>query len=404
MDRAESRRQRKKAEKAAKNAMSEQEVSPSSKQHTLTIQQAIDLGIEHQTAGRLPEAEGIYQQILQADPNQPIALHLLGLIARQVGKNKIAVDLITKALVIKPDYAEAYNNLGNALQGLGRLDEAVANYHKALAIKPDYAKANNNLGNVLKELVRMDEAFAHYQKAIDIQPDYAEAHNNLGLALQDLGRLEEAVASYQKALSVKPDYIEAYFNCGFATELQEGKEPFDPQLILDQCFAKISLDKYREATRIIHNLCLRTPYNTQQYIKAFLDRWCEAIIRILDNQQFDIAGKRMRWLYMHITDHKPFDALIQRYFDETKNEKIFATLEGREKAVHLSMQSQYFYKNGQYDEAEERAKRCVNETKALLKNEPGRDDGWLLVKKSLKNIKNSEKARDVLEQLLLSID
>ena len=69
-------------------------------EQTLTIQQAIDLAVQHHTAGDLPKAEGIYQQVLQAEPNQPVALHLLGVIAHQVGKNDISVDLITKALTI----------------------------------------------------------------------------------------------------------------------------------------------------------------------------------------------------------------------------------------------------------------------------------------------------------------
>ena len=34
-------------------------------QQTLTIQEAIDLGVEHHNAGRLPEAENIYNQILK---------------------------------------------------------------------------------------------------------------------------------------------------------------------------------------------------------------------------------------------------------------------------------------------------------------------------------------------------
>jgi protein O-GlcNAc transferase len=67
-------------------------------QQTLTIQQAIDLAVQHHNGGRLAEAERLYQQILQADPNQPGALHLLGVIAHQAGKNDIAVDLISKAL------------------------------------------------------------------------------------------------------------------------------------------------------------------------------------------------------------------------------------------------------------------------------------------------------------------
>ena len=134
------------------------------------------------------------------------------MIAHQVSKNDIAVDLIGKALAVKPDLAEAHSNLGLALQELGKLDEAVASYHKALAIKPDYVQAHNNLGNTLHELGRLDEAVASCRKALAIKPDYAEAHSNLGAVLQDLGRLDEAVASYNKALAIKPDLAEAHYN------------------------------------------------------------------------------------------------------------------------------------------------------------------------------------------------
>ena len=91
---------------------------------TLTLQQAIDLGVQHHKEGRLSQAEAIYNQILQTNPEQPVALHLLGVIAHQRGRNDTAVDLITKAIAIEPYYAEANNNLGLALQDLGRLDEA----------------------------------------------------------------------------------------------------------------------------------------------------------------------------------------------------------------------------------------------------------------------------------------
>ena len=53
--------------------------------------------MQHHSAGRLPEAERAYQQILRSDPNQSVALYLLGVIAQQTGKNKVAVDLLTKA-------------------------------------------------------------------------------------------------------------------------------------------------------------------------------------------------------------------------------------------------------------------------------------------------------------------
>ena len=108
-------------------------------QQMLSLQQALDIAVRHHTAGRLPQAQSMYQQILQINPDQPVALHLLGVIAHQVEGNDTAVGLITKAVTIKPDYAEAHNNLGNVFNDLGRLEEAVASYHRALDLMPDYA-------------------------------------------------------------------------------------------------------------------------------------------------------------------------------------------------------------------------------------------------------------------------
>jgi tetratricopeptide (TPR) repeat protein len=214
MNRAGKRRNKKIADQGAKKAKLIQASSPipAKEEQTLTIQQALDLALQHHTAGDLPKAESIYQQILQADPNQPVALHLLGVIAHQLGKNDIAVEFITKALTIKPDYAEAYSNLGLAFHGLGNLDGAVASYNKAIAIKPDYAEAYSNLGISLQALDKFDETVASYKKAIAIKPDYAEVHNNLGIVFSEFGQLDEAVESYNKAIAIKPGFAGAHFN------------------------------------------------------------------------------------------------------------------------------------------------------------------------------------------------
>ena len=41
-------------------------------------------------------------------------------------------------------------------------------------------------------------------------------------------------------------------------------------------------------------------------------------------------------------------------------------------------------------------------TKSLLKNKTQRSDGWLLIKKSLKNIKNPQKAKIILDSCPLN--
>ena len=154
------------------------------------ISQYLQAGMEHHQAGHLPQAEAIYRQILQVEPDHPGALHFLGLIARQVGNAEAAIELIGKALAFKPDYAEAHNNLGNVLKQQGRLEEAIASYRTALKLKPDFAEAYGNLGNALKEQAdrgehgKLDEAVASYRKALTLKPDFAEMHSNLGNALQ----------------------------------------------------------------------------------------------------------------------------------------------------------------------------------------------------------------------------
>ena len=146
----------------------------------------MDLALQHHMAGRLPMAESIYNRILQADPSHYGALHMLGVIAHQMGNNDIAVDLIMRVLVMRPDYADAHSNLGLALRDLGNLDGAVASYHKALAIKPDMANAHNNLGAALQELGRPEEAFSCHRRAVALDPRNESCWAGLAVSLETL--------------------------------------------------------------------------------------------------------------------------------------------------------------------------------------------------------------------------
>src|SRR5271165_156835 len=118
-------------------------------------------------AGQLKEAEHLYRQILQANPQHADTLHLLGVLSIQGGRNDIAVDLISKAIAENDRVPSFYNNLGNALKGLGRLQQAALSYEKALALKPDSPDALFNLAVTWQELGRLDLAAAAYRRVID---------------------------------------------------------------------------------------------------------------------------------------------------------------------------------------------------------------------------------------------
>src|SRR5438105_2763513 len=98
--------------------------APTDKPMMASISQALDLALHHHRAGRLPEAERLYRRILEEDPYQVEALHLLGVLAHQVGQDERAVESIAAALRLKPDFAAAHDNLGVVLRRLGRLDAA----------------------------------------------------------------------------------------------------------------------------------------------------------------------------------------------------------------------------------------------------------------------------------------
>lgn len=92
--------------------------------------------VEMQNAGKLQEARAVYQWVLEGEPNHPVALHLTGLLARQVGRPDIAEPLIRRALAVRPDYAEAHADLGLLLHETGRNDEAHLEMKQAFALLP----------------------------------------------------------------------------------------------------------------------------------------------------------------------------------------------------------------------------------------------------------------------------
>jgi len=94
-------------------------------------------GLALHEAGRLENAEKIYNRILVMQPDHFDSLHLLGVISHQRGNHAEAVDKISVALKIKPHDVPALNNLGNALLALRDFVQALASYDRAISKWPD---------------------------------------------------------------------------------------------------------------------------------------------------------------------------------------------------------------------------------------------------------------------------
>jgi 4-amino-4-deoxy-L-arabinose transferase-like glycosyltransferase len=117
-----------------------------------------------------------------------------GLIKR--GHYDKAMECLSEALHLKPDYNETYFYMGEAFRGEGKIDEAIKYYKKALGLKLDdfiECIVHNNLGSALMEQGKVDEAIEHYKEALRLKPDFAEARKNLASALAQQNKSKDVV-------------------------------------------------------------------------------------------------------------------------------------------------------------------------------------------------------------------
>ena len=241
----------------------------------LTLEQALQKGIEAHEAGRVQEAERFYTAILKANPKHPDANHNMGVIAVGVGKVKAALPFFKTALEANPGIAQFWLSYIDGLIKLNRVADAKSVFEQAksngakgdgfdqiqerlgsstfknletqeppqeelqslinLYKQGQYQQAFDNASQLLKEFPsslnlyniigatnerfgKPEEAIEAYNKAISIKPDFAEAYYNMGIALNGQGKLGEAIEAYNKAISIKPDFAEAWNNMGLTLQ------------------------------------------------------------------------------------------------------------------------------------------------------------------------------------------
>ncbi|CAO3439649.1 tetratricopeptide repeat protein [Azospirillum doebereinerae] len=173
-------------------------------------------GMAHHNAGRLAEAEAAYREILAAAPEQPDALHLMGVIALQVGKPEAAANLIAEAIRLNGRNAVYHSNLGSALRRLGRRAEAAAACRRAVELDASFADAYNNLANVLMDQGDYPEAAEALRRLLAQRPALNEQRLLLGRALILAGRAEEGVDALEELLRRDPRSAAGLTNLGVA--------------------------------------------------------------------------------------------------------------------------------------------------------------------------------------------
>jgi protein O-GlcNAc transferase len=156
-------------------------------------------------AGRLDRARPLYEEVLRHAPDEPHALHGLGVLCNDTGEPAAAVELLRAAIAARPGQAVYHNNLGNALRALGRGDDAERAYRDALECDPEYALAHYNLGALLLDLGSENFARDALERALALHPGLAPAAIALAGLFLRTGHLAGAEECLGSALAAAPD-------------------------------------------------------------------------------------------------------------------------------------------------------------------------------------------------------
>jgi tetratricopeptide (TPR) repeat protein len=174
-------------------------------------------------AGRLAEAEAGYHRILDADPGQPLTLHLLGVLMLASGRAGEAVAVLRQAEAARPGNADTRLALADACAAAGATEEAIGRYRAILAERPGHAATLVNYANALRDAGDHSGAIEACRRAVSLAPVMIQAHITLGSALLAAGESDAAVAAYRAAVSLCPDSAPAH--AGYAAALLRAGDP-----------------------------------------------------------------------------------------------------------------------------------------------------------------------------------
>ena len=152
-------------------------------------------------AGQPAQAMDRVNKALAANPRDPQARFLKGLIFTEQGKLPDAIDIFTKLTQDHPNLPEPYNNLAVIYASQGQYEKARAALEQSIRTHPSYATAYENLGDVYAKL-----ASQAYGKALQLDASNTGAQNKLSLVrelVREPGAKPTAVASAAPAAVAK---------------------------------------------------------------------------------------------------------------------------------------------------------------------------------------------------------
>ncbi len=224
----------------------------------MNTQQALQQAFQHLNSGNLPMAGQLFEGVLQQEPRNFVALNGRGFIALQQNRLSQSAADFQNSIAANPKQPFAHKMLGIVQGAMGQFDASMASFDAALALDAKDSEVYFNRANFRFQAGQAQEALVDLDAAIKLRGSYLEARSNranllmiqqdygraekdllyltdkvknnpdlwvaLGLSQHKLGKSKEAIISNDKALRLAPQHLDALIN---SSSIAFDQERFD---------------------------------------------------------------------------------------------------------------------------------------------------------------------------------
>lgn len=164
------------------------------------------------------------QKALALDNKNPLSFYLAAKAAVGMKDEITAIAMLTKAVVLKDDYAEAYQLRAEILWDMKQAKDAAEDIQKLLSLNPEDEQALLLKGEILAANHEPGQAQECFGQVLSLNPFNEKAYllsGELHLANKDL---DKALAVYDEAIEINPQFARAYHERGRIKLLKGDKD------------------------------------------------------------------------------------------------------------------------------------------------------------------------------------
>ncbi|XP_076872583.1 tetratricopeptide repeat protein 13 isoform X2 [Brachyhypopomus gauderio] len=145
-----------------------------------------------------------FQQSLDMNRNQPIAMLYKGLAYFHRGLLKEAIETFKEALKLKSDFIDAHKSLAQAYRELGDFDHAMESFQRALLLNQNHLQSLQLRGMMLYHHGSLQDAIGNFKRCLQLEPYNEVCQYMKGLSHVAMGQFYEGIKAQTKVMLNDP--------------------------------------------------------------------------------------------------------------------------------------------------------------------------------------------------------